>query len=67
MQGKIKVAAEAKVPYMAIVGPRDAEQGMVSLRVRGVEKDAGSMKLEAFVEGVKREIEEKKAELQVGR
>ena len=67
VQGKIKVAAEAKVPYMAIVGPRDAEQGMVSLRVRGVEKDAGAMKLEAFVEGVKREIVEKRAELGVGR
>jgi threonyl-tRNA synthetase len=65
VQGKIKVAADERVPYMAIVGPRDAEQGMVSLRVRGVEKDAGAMKLEAFVEGVAGEIASKSAELGV--
>lgn len=56
VQGKIKVAAELKVPYMAVVGPRDAEQGTVSVRVRGQEKDAGAMGLGAFVEGVAGEI-----------
>lgn len=56
VQGKIKVAAELKVPYMAVVGPRDAEQGTVSVRVRGQEKDAGAMALGAFVEGVAGEI-----------
>ncbi len=56
VQGKIKVAAEMKVPYMAVVGPRDAEQGTVSVRVRGQEKDAGAMALGAFVDGVAGEI-----------
>ncbi|MCE2925477.1 MAG: threonine--tRNA ligase [Phycisphaeraceae bacterium] len=56
VQGKIKVAAEMKVPYMAVVGPRDAEHGTVSVRVRGQEKDAGAMALGAFVEGVAGEI-----------
>jgi threonyl-tRNA synthetase len=56
VQGKIKVAAEMKVPYMAVVGPRDAEQGTVSVRVRGQEKDAGAMGLGAFVDGVAGEI-----------
>jgi len=56
VQGKIKVAAEMKVPYMAVVGPRDAEHGTVSVRVRGQEKDAGAMGLGAFVEGVAGEI-----------
>ncbi|GMV25966.1 MAG: threonine--tRNA ligase [Phycisphaerae bacterium] len=65
VQAKIKVAADEKVPYMAVVGPRDAEQGMVSVRARGVEKDLGAMKLEAFVEAVKAEIASKKAELGV--
>ena len=39
-----------RVPYLAIVGPRDAENGTISLRARGEEKDLGAMKLEAFVE-----------------
>ncbi|MBL0871035.1 MAG: threonine--tRNA ligase [Phycisphaerales bacterium] len=65
VQGKIKAAAEMKIPYMLIVGPRDAEQGNVSLRVRGVEKDAGAMKLETFVESIKREIAERRADLSV--
>jgi len=56
VQGKIKVAAEMKVPYMAVVGPRDAEHGTVSVRVRGQEKDAGAMGLGAFVDGVAGEI-----------
>ncbi|HLO40402.1 MAG TPA: threonine--tRNA ligase [Phycisphaerales bacterium] len=65
VQAKIKVAADEKVPYMAIVGPRDAENGTVSVRARGQEKDLGAMKLEAFVEAVKNEIASKRAELGV--
>ena len=65
VQGKIKVAAESKVPYMLIVGPRDAEQNAVSVRVRGMEKDAGGMPLAAFVEGIKAEIAERRATLGV--
>ncbi len=49
VQAKIRDAAEAKVPYMAIVGPRDEEGGNVSIRVRGLTKDAGTMKLDDFV------------------
>jgi len=65
IQGKVKVAADEKVPYMLIVGPRDAEAGNVSVRVRGIEKDLGAMPLAAFVEAVKAEIMAKKAELTV--
>ncbi|MFT3686013.1 MAG: threonine--tRNA ligase [Phycisphaerales bacterium] len=65
VQGKIKVAAESKVPYMLIVGPRDAEQNAVSVRVRGMEKDAGGMPLTQFVERIKAEIAERKATLSV--
>jgi threonyl-tRNA synthetase len=65
IQGKIKVAAEMKIPYLLIVGPRDAEQRAVSLRIRGEEKDAGGMPLDRFVEGIKGEIAERRATLSV--
>jgi threonyl-tRNA synthetase len=61
VQGKIRVAAEMKVPYLLIVGPRDAEQHAVSVRVRGEEKDAGAMPLERFVAGIRAEIAERRA------
>ncbi|MFO0836248.1 MAG: threonine--tRNA ligase [Phycisphaerales bacterium] len=65
IQAKVKVAADDKVPYMLIVGPRDAESGSVSVRARGVEKDLGAMPLDKFVEGIKAEIADKRAELGV--
>jgi threonyl-tRNA synthetase len=65
IQGKVKAAAEMKVPYMLIVGPRDAEQNAVSVRMRGVEKDLGAMPLAAFVAGIKAEIETRGAVLSV--
>lgn len=63
VQAKIKIAAEEKVPYMLVVGPRDAETRSVSLRVRGVEKDLGARPLDGFIAGLKAEIEEKRATL----
>jgi threonyl-tRNA synthetase len=65
VQGKIKVAAEMKIPYMAIVGPRDAEQNAVSLRIRGVEKDAGAMPLNTFVDAISAEVASRSAVLGV--
>ncbi|MDP1663284.1 MAG: threonine--tRNA ligase, partial [Phycisphaerales bacterium] len=65
VQSKIKGAAELKIPYMLVVGPRDAEQNAVSVRVRGMEKDAGSMPLAAFVDGIKAEISKRSASLSV--
>ena len=56
IQAKIKDAADFKVPYMAVVGPRDAEASQVSLRARGHMKDLGTMSLTGFVEAVKDEI-----------
>jgi threonyl-tRNA synthetase len=65
IQAKVKVAADDKVPYMLIVGPRDAENNAVSVRARGTEKDLGAMGLDAFVAAIKAEIAEKRAELGV--
>ena len=56
MQAKIKVAAEEKIPYMAVVGPRDAENRVVSVRARGVEANLGEMPFDAFVDGIASEI-----------
>jgi threonyl-tRNA synthetase len=49
IQAKIKVAADMKVPYLLVVGPRDAEQRAVSVRKRGEARDLGAAPLEAFV------------------
>ncbi|MBM4110601.1 MAG: threonine--tRNA ligase [Phycisphaerae bacterium] len=57
VQAKIKVAAEEKIPYMAVVGPRDAESRAVSVRARGVEANLGEMPFDSFVDGVVREAE----------
>jgi threonyl-tRNA synthetase len=65
IQSKVKVAADEKIPYMLIVGPRDAEASNVSVRARGTEKDLGAMPLAKFVEEIKREVAEKRAELGV--
>jgi len=56
IQAKIKAAADEKLPYMLVVGPRDAENGQVSVRARGVQKDLGAMKLEDFVAAIRTEI-----------
>ena len=56
VQGKIKVAAEERIPYLLIVGPRDAETRSVSLRIRGIDKDAGSLPLDEFAARLKTEI-----------
>ncbi len=49
VQAKIKVAAEEKIPYLAVVGPRDAEAGNVSVRAFGIQKDLGAMGAQDFV------------------
>ncbi|MCA9305205.1 MAG: threonine--tRNA ligase [Phycisphaerales bacterium] len=55
VQAKIRNAAEEKVPVMAVVGPRDAENGTVSVRIRGVQNDLGQMALDAFVSALAEE------------
>ncbi len=48
VQAKIKIATEEKIPYLAVVGPRDAETETVSVRARGVPKDLGALSLDEF-------------------
>ncbi|MCC5787642.1 MAG: threonine--tRNA ligase [Phycisphaerales bacterium] len=56
VQAKIKAAADEKVPYMLVVGPRDEESGTVSVRARGIQKDLGAMPLDEFVQALDTEI-----------
>jgi len=56
MQRKIREAQTKKIPYMLVVGDREAEQGMVAVRLRSG-KDLGAMPLDQFIARVKREAE----------
>ncbi|HHN78357.1 MAG TPA: threonine--tRNA ligase [Phycisphaerales bacterium] len=56
VQAKIKHAAGMKIPYSAIVGPRDEEAGRVSVRAFGIKDALGSLPIDEFVEGVVAEI-----------
>jgi threonyl-tRNA synthetase len=58
LQYKIREAELNKAPYMLIVGDKEKDSGTVSLRLRK-EGDLGTVKLEEFLERIKREIENK--------
>lgn len=55
---KIRDAEVHKIPYMAVIGGREAETGKVSLR-RRKEGDLGTLSLEETVARLKEEIESK--------
>lgn len=59
VQAKIKNGSEMKIPYLVVVGPRDAENRGVSVRAFGTDKDLGSMPLDAFIAAIKDEHETK--------
>ncbi|HYB09755.1 MAG TPA: threonine--tRNA ligase [Alphaproteobacteria bacterium] len=59
MQKKIRNAQNEKIPYMLVVGDREAEQGTVAVRLRSG-KDLGAMPLEQFIARVKQEAESRK-------
>ena len=54
MQAKIRDAQLAKIPYMAVVGAREAEHQQVAVRHRR-DGDLGAMGLDAFLERVQKE------------
>ena len=61
VQAKIKHAADERIPYLLVVGPRDEEAGNVSVRARGIQKDLGSMNADDFVSVLVEEIATKGA------
>ncbi len=52
---KIRDAEVKKIPYMLIVGEKEEENGTVSVRKHG-EGDLGEMKIEEFIQFVKKEM-----------
>jgi threonyl-tRNA synthetase len=63
---KIRDAQVRKVPYMLVVGGREAEQGTVSLRARTGD-DRGAVPLPRLVSELTAEIASRSADLSVGR
>jgi len=52
---KIREAQMRKVPYMLVLGDKEAESGLLTVRKRG-EGDIGAMELEAFVNTISEEV-----------
>jgi threonyl-tRNA synthetase len=59
MQKKIRDAQLQKIPYMLVVGEREAAEGKVAVRLRSG-KDLGAMPLETFISRIKTEAESRK-------
>jgi threonyl-tRNA synthetase len=57
---KIREAQMEKVPYMLVVGDKEAQEGLVAVRRRD-KGDMGAISVEKFVETVKKEIADKVA------
>jgi threonyl-tRNA synthetase len=55
---KIREAQLQKVPYMLVVGDREAAEGKVAVRGHGT-KDEGAQPLDMFIERATREVESK--------
>ncbi|MGA3210458.1 MAG: His/Gly/Thr/Pro-type tRNA ligase C-terminal domain-containing protein, partial [Terriglobales bacterium] len=59
---KIREHAMQKVPFLLVVGDKEAEAGTVNVRTRGSEKTE-TMPLEQFVAHITKLIEEKAAKV----
>ncbi len=56
MQRKIRDAQTQKIPYMLVIGDKEAEAGTVAVRLRSG-KDLGAIPLESFMQRIKQEAE----------
>ncbi len=59
MQKKIRDNAKQKVPYLLIVGDREAEEGSVNVRRRGEGKKQEAMEIGEFAQRVSGEVRDK--------
>lgn len=62
VQARIRDASEAKIPYLAVVGPRDAQQRAVSVRAFGTEANLGELPFDLFIAGLSAEYRTRGAE-----
>jgi threonyl-tRNA synthetase len=63
MNAKVREHALQKVPFVLVVGEKEAEAGTVNVRVRGQQQPEGTVPAEQFVERVKKLIAEKSVSL----
>ncbi|MDE1037591.1 MAG: threonine--tRNA ligase [Phycisphaerales bacterium] len=56
IQAKIRNAADLKIPWLLVVGPRDAEKNNVSVRKRGILQDLGAVGMDTFIGALTGEI-----------
>ena len=61
MNAKIREAQLQKIPYMLVVGDKEAVDGVVAVRLR-TNEDLGAMPLEQFVERIKGIVEKRSRE-----
>ncbi|MGB8225728.1 MAG: threonine--tRNA ligase [Sedimentisphaerales bacterium] len=59
---KILLAHNEKIPYMLVVGPKEAETNSVNVRTRG-SKDTKTMQTDIFVAEAKKKVEQKSRDL----
>jgi len=55
VQARIRDASEEKIPYLAVVGPRDAQQRVVSVRAFGTDANLGELPFDRFISGLESE------------
>jgi threonyl-tRNA synthetase len=63
---KIRDGETHKVPYLAVVGQREAESGGVAVRVRGSEQKQVAMSVEQFVAQLTREVKKRALRREIG-
>jgi len=59
MNARIRDLTSQKIPFLLIVGDKEAEAGTVNVRLRGQMQAEGTMPADKFVERVKKLIAEK--------
>ncbi|HJW88761.1 MAG TPA: His/Gly/Thr/Pro-type tRNA ligase C-terminal domain-containing protein, partial [Dehalococcoidia bacterium] len=62
MQAKIRNAQLEKIPYMLVVGDREAREGTISLRLR-TEENLGARPLDEFIATVSQVANQKRTDL----
>jgi threonyl-tRNA synthetase len=55
---KIAKAHGEKLPYMLVVGPKEAEAGTVNVRIRGI-KENKTIEIDEFLRNIKSKIADK--------
>ncbi len=57
---RIAESSKQKIPYLLVVGEKEAKENTVAVRQRGKEKKQQIMKVEEFINKITKEIKERK-------